>query len=1295
MAGFDFHLPQSPRAALGYSRYLHDIPEISEELDFELQPTGRVESQESGIDVVELIANLEDSELDFSEDFSSRFPRPGGPLDDALQDFQLPSSDELFPDDTLPDLDVPERVQHSAEVSPRTSVIHMPNDPIHDPQLDFSFALPRDSINAAALRDFHFRRSDESSFYTSQGTESGHYHYPVQEADHDSVLDEVHDPSQVETKNDEQRVEEDGDQIQRLDQGEEQEERYHQFVQFQNHYDPQDTQQPTQDSLDDQGREGIIIQHHNEDSQESVYSQSVACRLSRDISETSETVCASPRSLQPPDNKAYQDFDWIEGTCYRGSIQPTYKSIFGPSAEQQAEPNAANRKVFSADIAGNRKTWLVLPEAPPAFVCEVTGWRDSRETLCSFYQEYFDDEHSRDNTPISIDAVLDVKELSMVSCEEISIVDTMPEAVTERPITIIGTFTILDEVTAQPIEVEEEISVKRVSSVVLEESATSTGELLILPKITILDQDFVLLPDITNTYGNEISTDYEITPSMKELTSFIHDAAILEESAIVVDDERASIATKPRESATMSAIFNEAALFSSTTAAATTSADNTELYTVAIPVASVTLMVPVVDAPEEEMDDIFTTASPPSSPLAVSSPTPTSPILPSLYLPQRSSSPLLSHPLLHSPPPPPSSPPPPSPPAARLAPPARAPPLPPALPAPPVILTPPSPLPLQQSPTFSSFDALDATQLSQPSPPLSLYSNSSSRLENGSSFPTWLQVLAASLLFLNTWGLLSAFGTFQAYYSVILLTTTSSSSITLIGALSGFLLCVTPLACTLLFRGNTTIPLPIRTLILVGTLLTTLGLFLSSLSTTLWHFLLTQGLCCGLGGGFLFSVAAEILLSTSASFVRQQRHGALALGLATAGAGIGGIIYPLVFRSLLSQFGFAWSVRAIAVVALCTLVVPCVVVWGHRAVSTSRESMTSEHEAKEETPSLAAQRPTPTNTLSVLLKDRAYHTLNLATLLLSTAIFIPYFLIESYAENRGMPLSAYMLPLINFGSLPGLLIPFLLTLNNNLDSIHPLYILACPAGAAALLAFLWTAIPPHATALLAVWCICYGFCVGAGMGLLGVVVGEMTPTPRISATASQATPRTSQTSRATSSPPDSSAASNLRHSITLSFVGLGLLLGGPAAAVLVGKGGSYVPAQVLCGVLLCCGTLTVFMTTTLIPREELERMNRHRNRTKRARSPTLDRKQSSLRGESLREGPAASADGYHGGRDANGPAQRNGNGSGHGAVDVITGDGNRPQQWSGTAAVTATGSDADNDNEKQDVGWEGKPGKEI
>ena len=59
----------------------------------------------------------------------------------------------------------------------------------------------------------------------------------------------------------------------------------------------------------------------------------------------------------------------------------------------------------------------------------------------------------------------------------------------------------------------------------------------------------------------------------------------------------------------------------------------------------------------------------------------------------------------------------------------------------------------------------------------------------------WLQVLGAFFLNFNSWGLLNAFGVFQAEYSTGLLSTSSQSAISWIGSLQAFLMLVVGVVC--------------------------------------------------------------------------------------------------------------------------------------------------------------------------------------------------------------------------------------------------------------------------------------------------------------------------------------------------------------------------------------------------------------------------------------------------------------------------------------------------------------------
>ncbi|KAI1846196.1 hypothetical protein JX266_007721 [Neoarthrinium moseri] len=102
----------------------------------------------------------------------------------------------------------------------------------------------------------------------------------------------------------------------------------------------------------------------------------------------------------------------------------------------------------------------------------------------------------------------------------------------------------------------------------------------------------------------------------------------------------------------------------------------------------------------------------------------------------------------------------------------------------------------------------------------------------------------------------------------------------------------------------------LRTNLLIGTALEFVALFTTSYATQIWHLFLSQGVCFGWGMGFLYITASAALppwFSTRRS---------LAVGLSTAGAGIGGVIYSLATNSAIQNVGIEWAYR---ILALCTL----------------------------------------------------------------------------------------------------------------------------------------------------------------------------------------------------------------------------------------------------------------------------------------------------------------------------------------------------------------------------------------
>jgi len=83
-----------------------------------------------------------------------------------------------------------------------------------------------------------------------------------------------------------------------------------------------------------------------------------------------------------------------------------------------------------------------------------------------------------------------------------------------------------------------------------------------------------------------------------------------------------------------------------------------------------------------------------------------------------------------------------------------------------------------------------------------------------------------------------------------------------------------------------------------------------SLCRTYWQVLLAQACGIGLGAG----VPSVAILSTYFT-----THISFAVGIAALGASICGVVYPIVFRELQKQIGFAWSTRIIGFIALAGL----------------------------------------------------------------------------------------------------------------------------------------------------------------------------------------------------------------------------------------------------------------------------------------------------------------------------------------------------------------------------------------
>jgi hypothetical protein len=160
----------------------------------------------------------------------------------------------------------------------------------------------------------------------------------------------------------------------------------------------------------------------------------------------------------------------------------------------------------------------------------------------------------------------------------------------------------------------------------------------------------------------------------------------------------------------------------------------------------------------------------------------------------------------------------------------------------------------------------------------------------------WTQCFCAWLVIMNTWGFVNSFGAFQTYYSTIL-PGMPASTISWIGSVQAFLMFFLGAFSGRALDAGFFLPT-----VLLGIAFQLVGIFTMSFAKNYWQLFLTQGVLTGIGGGIFFCPVMGLL-----STYFKDRRG-LALGLATTGNSVGGIVYPVIVRQLLPKIGFGWTV---------------------------------------------------------------------------------------------------------------------------------------------------------------------------------------------------------------------------------------------------------------------------------------------------------------------------------------------------------------------------------------------------
>lgn len=238
-------------------------------------------------------------------------------------------------------------------------------------------------------------------------------------------------------------------------------------------------------------------------------------------------------------------------------------------------------------------------------------------------------------------------------------------------------------------------------------------------------------------------------------------------------------------------------------------------------------------------------------------------------------------------------------------------------------------------------------------------------------------------------GILFGFGVYQAHYETLAaqeytpFTGASSAQIDLIGTLSASLMTIgAPFAVAWAKYFSP------RAVVCAGGGVFGIASVLASFGKELWHFQLSQGLLLGIGTCFSFMPSMTV---APAWF---DRHRGLAMGIVSAGTGIGGLVWAPAITACIDNMGFRNTLRLTGSLATC-------LIFASGSALDWEPSMAAQLRAENGTTGLVRgifRIPLPGRTT---VKQRKFIAQAIGTGFQSAAYYTPVFFTVAYAKTLG------------------------------------------------------------------------------------------------------------------------------------------------------------------------------------------------------------------------------------------------------------------------------------------------------
>ncbi|TKA39149.1 hypothetical protein B0A49_13775, partial [Cryomyces minteri] len=172
----------------------------------------------------------------------------------------------------------------------------------------------------------------------------------------------------------------------------------------------------------------------------------------------------------------------------------------------------------------------------------------------------------------------------------------------------------------------------------------------------------------------------------------------------------------------------------------------------------------------------------------------------------------------------------------------------------------------------------------------------------------WVVAGAVSTLNCFTWGVAATYGVYLAYY----LTSkefpeATSLDYAFIGSLNfSVAMAIAPPATILTRKFGK------RPVMITGVFAQAGGFVAASFAKRIWQLYLSQGALIGLGIGLMFIPSTAVL----SQWFEKKRS--LAQGIASAGSGIGGLIFGFATQPMITNISLGWALRITGIVVFVT-----------------------------------------------------------------------------------------------------------------------------------------------------------------------------------------------------------------------------------------------------------------------------------------------------------------------------------------------------------------------------------------